>query len=139
MAWKVFQFYTTLRTRHGGLHQAAPHTDVAQRDGHCVMCCLHQVVHRDLRGDAAYFLGAQGFDGAQGLSDPFFFFFLAGPQGLSGPQGLAAFLLSLGADTGASAAVAALAGATSAVAIISAANVSVTLRRVRVCFFIGFS
>jgi hypothetical protein len=87
-------------------------------------------------GLQTYFLGAQGLPGAQGLSEPFFFFFLAGPHGLSGPQGFAALLpslLSLVAVGAASAAITAGAGATKAVATISADRVSANLRRDAVC------
>jgi hypothetical protein len=85
-------------------------------------------------------LGAQGLPGAQGLSEPFFFFFLAGPQGLPGAQGFSAFFPSfaaLAAAAGASAASTAGAGATSAVASISADRVSANFERETVDFFIG--
>jgi len=38
-------------------------------------------------------------DGPQGLAPSFFFFFLAGPQGLDGPQGLSACKMLLSDDT----------------------------------------
>src|SRR5574343_377068 len=47
-------------------------------DGLLQRCALRQ----------CYFLGAHGLAGAHGASAAFFFFFLAGPQGLAGAQGL---------------------------------------------------
>ena len=109
-------------------------------------CCLRQTgaplralqLHRSCglcssqQGLRVYFFGAQGLPGAQGLSEPaFFFFFLTGPQGLSGPQGLAAPLLV--SAFGASAAKADAAGATSAEATSKADRVCASLRVEVVC------
>ena len=79
-------------------------------------------------GIGLYFFGAHGEFGAHGLSPDFFFFFLVGPQGLLGPQGLSALAL---ADTdaellpaGAGSAANATAGASMAVLNIKADKVS---------------
>jgi hypothetical protein len=79
-------------------------------------------------------LGAQGLPGAQGLSEDFFFFFLAGPQGFPGAQGFVAALAALALAAGASAAIAAGAAATMALATNSADNLSANLLR----FFCDF-
>lgn len=78
--------------------------------------------------NSAYFFGAHGLAGAHGLSDAFFFLFLAGPHGLSGPHGLLTCFPSLVTPLAVSAARAAGAAALKAEATISADSVRASAR-----------